>query len=85
MGLPRNALSEAPAENGTERPTELQSHVAFFDRDGDGVIWPIDTYVPRLGLASLIPKMYSFRGLRAIGFNFLFALFSMIVIHGGFS
>ncbi|GBF90707.1 hypothetical protein Rsub_03008 [Raphidocelis subcapitata] len=44
-------------------------HVAFFDADGDGVIWPLDTY----------------RGFRRIGFNPLFSLLAVPFIHGSFS
>ncbi|KAF9184226.1 hypothetical protein BGZ51_003471 [Haplosporangium sp. Z 767] len=49
--------------------TVLQQHVQFFDRDQDGVIWPLDTYW----------------GFRAIGFNILLSLFAAYVIHGGLS
>ncbi|KAJ7209414.1 calcium binding protein Caleosin [Mycena rebaudengoi] len=57
------------AEKTEKPPTALQSHVAFFDSDNDGVIWPLDT----------------FKGFRAIGFGIFFSLLSMIVIHSGFS
>ncbi|CAK5274073.1 unnamed protein product [Mycena citricolor] len=50
----------------------LQSHVAFFDTDGDDIIWPLDTYD-------------AFRGFLAIGFNLLISLFATLVIHAGFS
>lgn len=43
----------------------LQQHVLFFDRDNDQVIWPIDTYV----------------GFRDLGFNILFSLAAMVIIH----
>ncbi|KAI4523128.1 Caleosin [Schizophyllum commune] len=43
----------------------LQAHVAFFDRDGDGVIAPWDTY----------------RGFRDIGFGLLLALNGAFLIH----
>ncbi|KAF7369330.1 putative peroxygenase 3 [Mycena venus] len=47
----------------------LQSHVAFFDADHDGIIWPVDTY----------------KGMREIGFNIFIALLAMVIIHIGFS
>ncbi|KAJ7256193.1 Caleosin related protein-domain-containing protein [Mycena haematopus] len=43
----------------------LQSHVAFFDTDQDGIIWPTDTY----------------KGLREIGFGVFFASVAMVFIH----
>ncbi|KAF9482357.1 Caleosin-domain-containing protein [Pholiota conissans] len=71
MVAPKDALSAAPGtgyEPGAKN-TALQSHVAFFDRDNDGIIWPLDTYT----------------GFRAIGFGIFLSLLSMIIIHGGFS
>ncbi|KAJ7867013.1 Caleosin related protein-domain-containing protein [Mycena olivaceomarginata] len=47
----------------------LQSHVAFFDADQDGTIWPTDTY----------------NGFREIGFGVFFASLAMVFIHLGFS
>ncbi|KAJ9294281.1 hypothetical protein DTO217A2_9198 [Paecilomyces variotii] len=47
----------------------LQQHVLFWDRDGDGIIWPLDTY----------------RGFRQLGFNIPFSIFAIMVINGGFS
>ncbi|KAJ6482679.1 Caleosin related protein-domain-containing protein [Mycena sanguinolenta] len=47
----------------------LQSHIAFFGPDQDGIIWPIDTY----------------NGMRAIGFGVVFALVAMVLIHLAFS
>ncbi|KAJ7744271.1 Caleosin [Mycena maculata] len=61
---------QSHARNRSGRPPRtLQGHIAFFDRDNDGIIWPIDT----------------FKSSRAIGFGILFSLLSMILIHGGFS
>lgn len=47
MVAPVDSPSPAPGtgfEPG-KRNTALQAHVAFFDRDDDGIIWPSDTYV----------------------------------------
>jgi hypothetical protein len=49
--------------------TVLQQHVLFWDRDGDGVIWPYDTYI----------------GFRELGFNILFSLMSVMIININFS
>ncbi|KAG6144506.1 hypothetical protein E4U22_005558 [Claviceps purpurea] len=47
----------------------LQQHCEFFDRDRDGIIWPLDT----------------FRGFYAIGFNLVLSVLAMIIIHASFS
>lgn len=49
--------------------TVVQQHSSYFDPDGDGVIWPFDTY----------------RGCRAWGWNIILALFAAFVIHGNLS
>ncbi|KII86584.1 hypothetical protein PLICRDRAFT_163775, partial [Plicaturopsis crispa FD-325 SS-3] len=49
--------------------TALQAHVAFFDPDNDGVIWPSDTY----------------NAFRAIHFSILLSLICTAIIHGSFS
>lgn len=49
--------------------TVLQQHVMFWDRDMDGHIWPLDTY----------------HGFRELGFNILFSLLAMLIIHVNFS
>ncbi|KAF9082968.1 hypothetical protein BGX27_004333 [Mortierella sp. AM989] len=49
--------------------TVLQQHCSFFDRDHDGVIWPMDTYI----------------GFRSLGFNILLSLLAIFVIHLNFS
>jgi len=49
--------------------TVLQQHVLFWDRDGDGVIWPYDTYV----------------GFRELGFNILFSILAVLIINLNFS
>ncbi|PPR08045.1 hypothetical protein CVT24_010844 [Panaeolus cyanescens] len=71
MVAPPDPLSPAPGTGFTsgKRNTALQGHVAFFDTDNDGIIWPMDTY----------------RGLRDIKFGILLSLFSVMVIHFGFS
>lgn len=66
------ATNESP--NGTteddyaekhRHETVVQQHVAYWDPDGDGVIWPIDTY----------------RGFRAWGWNVVLCLFATFVIN----
>ncbi|KAF9007881.1 Caleosin [Cyathus striatus] len=52
-----------------KRNTSLQQHVAFFDPDGDGIIWPLDT----------------FRGFRDLKFSLFWTIVATLVIHGGFS
>ncbi|KAH9858578.1 Caleosin-domain-containing protein [Lenzites betulinus] len=49
--------------------TVLQQHCAFFDADGDGIIWPLDT----------------FRAFRALGFGLFLSALSMLIIHLNFS
>lgn len=44
-------------------------HVAFWDRDSDGIMWPTDTYV----------------GFRKLGFNVFISALAVPVIHGTFS
>ncbi|KAJ4037351.1 hypothetical protein NW756_005644 [Fusarium oxysporum] len=49
--------------------TVLQQHCDFFDKDHDGVIWPLDT----------------FRGFYQLGYGIILSLISVLVIHGNFS
>ncbi|EAQ92068.1 hypothetical protein CHGG_00303 [Chaetomium globosum CBS 148.51] len=49
--------------------TVLQQHVLFWDRDGDGQIYPWDTYV----------------GFRDLGFSVLFSLLAVVIINLNFS
>lgn len=52
-----------------QKQTVLQQHCLFWDRDGDGQIFPWDTYV----------------GFRELGFNIIFSMLAMAIIHTGFS
>jgi len=50
MVAPKDGPSTADGtgyESGKQN-TPLQKHVAFFDRDNDGIIWPSDTYAPSI-------------------------------------
>ncbi|KAK0714184.1 Caleosin related protein-domain-containing protein [Lasiosphaeria miniovina] len=49
--------------------TVLQQHVLFWDRDGDGAIYPWDTY----------------KGFRELGFGIPFSLLSVFVVNAGLS
>lgn len=44
-------------------------HVDYWDQDGDGIIWPLDTY----------------HGCRAFGWNLFLALFATFLINGALS
>ncbi|KAF8146513.1 Caleosin [Mycena galopus ATCC 62051] len=56
----------SPNESAPSIPRPaLESHVAFFDTDNDGIISPLDT----------------FKGLRAIGFGIFFSVLFMFAIH----
>ncbi|EIW63435.1 Caleosin-domain-containing protein [Trametes versicolor FP-101664 SS1] len=76
-GTPRaNRAPTTSAPDGSPEWTEehahqtvLQQHCAFFDADGDGVIWPLDT----------------FRGFHALGFGVLLSALAVLVIHLNFS
>jgi len=75
--LPRASIApSAEHPEGSVRHAEkfsdysvLQQHCLFWDRDGDGIIWPFDTW----------------RGFRDLGFNLLFSFLAMIVIHATMS
>ncbi|KAF9449329.1 Caleosin-domain-containing protein [Macrolepiota fuliginosa MF-IS2] len=71
MVAPKNATVPAPGTGFTpgQKNTALQSHVAFFDRDDDGIIWPSDTFI----------------GMREVKFNLFWTIVAVLVIHIGFS
>ncbi|KAI5360814.1 Putative EF-hand domain pair protein [Septoria linicola] len=52
-----------------QHQTVMQQHCVYFDQDGDGVIWPFDTY----------------RATRAWGWNPILALLVMVIIHPNLS
>lgn len=69
INLPTPAFRSSLDGSVTEEQTALAKHCAFWDRDEDNVIWPLDTY----------------RGFRELGFNLIISILSVFIIHGGFS
>lgn len=51
------------------RQTVLQQHVNFWDRDNDGIIWPLDT----------------FKGFYELGYGVILSWIALLVIHSNFS
>jgi hypothetical protein len=55
--------------DANEIKTPLQQHILFWDRDGDGMIFPWDTY----------------NGFRELGFNIVFSILATFIINVNFS
>lgn len=92
--VPPDGASPAPGigydPTSTEENTDLQTHVAFFDTDADGIIWPLDTFVVSFEIPTRHTMLSErnhprFRGFRDLGFGYLLSFLSMCIIHGGFS
>ncbi|KAF7132282.1 hypothetical protein RHSIM_Rhsim09G0133500 [Rhododendron simsii] len=105
--LPRAlAAPDTDNVNGTwshkhENMSVLQQHVAFFDQDNDGIIYPWDTYkalhIKDLSIFNVYSTAAVFwlfsaynrsnmsSGSRAIGFNAIASFFMAILIHGAMS
>ena len=47
----------------------MQQHCLYWDRDGDGIIWPQDTWL----------------GFRELGFNVVFTFLAVVIIHSALS
>eukprot|EP00198_Chlamydomonas_reinhardtii_P006031 XP_001695367.1 predicted protein [Chlamydomonas reinhardtii] len=73
-GMPRanKAISRERPDGDPRAPadrTVLQQHVMFWDRDNDGVIYPLDTFI----------------GFRRLGFNLIISALAVPFIHLSFS
>lgn len=72
MGRATRAVTKEMPEGSPTSPdnaTCLQQHMLFWDFDGDGVIYPWDTY----------------RGFRKLGYSRALSAFAIVGIHGAFS
>ncbi|KAI9167154.1 putative peroxygenase 3 [Paramyrothecium foliicola] len=60
-----NRSRETPNSNEPhdEKLSALQQHIQFWDRDNDGIIWPLDVY----------------RGFRDLGFGLFFSIGSLLI------
>ncbi|KAF5009936.1 hypothetical protein FDECE_3878 [Fusarium decemcellulare] len=71
--MPKLSHAEGTTDSGWahehRNQTVLQQHCDFFDKDHDGVIYPIDT----------------FRGFRQLGFGTILSIVSTFIIHVNFS
>ncbi|PJF19182.1 hypothetical protein PSACC_01020 [Paramicrosporidium saccamoebae] len=68
LNLPMQG-EKSPYYVAPEKMTPLQKHCAFFDRNGDGLIMPWETY----------------EGFRILGYNLLLSLFGTFLVHFFFS
>ncbi|KAF2089152.1 Caleosin-domain-containing protein [Saccharata proteae CBS 121410] len=60
-----NGTQEGDWARTNQHRTVVQQHVAYWDRDNDGIIWPLDTY----------------RGVRAWGWSIPLAFLAMFIIN----
>ncbi|EUC48325.1 hypothetical protein COCMIDRAFT_34201 [Bipolaris oryzae ATCC 44560] len=68
VDTPQGSTQDNWAEKHSHQ-TVLQQHCDFFDRDGDGILWPQDTYM----------------GFYRLGLGVFFSAFAVLVIHINFS
>ncbi|KIX08395.1 uncharacterized protein Z518_03051 [Rhinocladiella mackenziei CBS 650.93] len=66
ISTPTPITSTSPSPPSSQPPpqlTALQQHILFFDRDNDGIIYPLDIY----------------RSFRSLGFNIPFSFLSLLI------